>query len=65
MKKILIITNAKGGPGKTLFAHCYRLTLASLRYPPLFSERTPQRLPRLKSKRPLRFKNPTRIFRRH
>jgi hypothetical protein len=51
MKKILFITDAKGGPGKTLIAHHCLRALTRLHYPPIFGERTPQRFPRLKAKR--------------
>jgi hypothetical protein len=65
MKKVLFITDAKGGPGKTLIAHHCRQALARLHYPPIFGERTPQRFPRPKVKRPSRIKNSTVVFRRH
>jgi hypothetical protein len=65
MKKMLFITGAKGGPGKTLIAHNCPQALTRLRYQLFFAERTRQRFPRLKSERPIRFKNPTPIFRRY
>jgi hypothetical protein len=65
MKKVLFNTGAKGGPGKTFIAHNYPHALTRLRYPPIFGGRTRQRFPRLKSERPIRFKNPTPIFRRY
>jgi hypothetical protein len=43
MKKVLFITDAKGGPGKTLIAHNWQQALAGLRYPPIFGEGTPHR----------------------
>jgi hypothetical protein len=52
MKKMMFITTAKGGLGKTLFAHHCRLIETSLRYQLFFGERTPQRFPRTRSKRP-------------
>jgi hypothetical protein len=63
MKKMLFITNASGGTGKTIFAHHCGLTQTSLRYQLFFGERTPQRFPRTKSKRPSGIK--ITAFRRH
>jgi hypothetical protein len=57
--------DARGGTGKTLISHDYRLTLASLRYQLIFGDRTPQRLPRPVAKRPPRIKNSTALFRRY
>jgi hypothetical protein len=50
MKKMLFITNASGGTGKTMFAHHCGLTQTSLRYQLFFAERTPQRYLRTKAK---------------
>jgi hypothetical protein len=50
MKKMMVITTAKGGLGKTLFAHHCGLTQTSLRYQLFFAERTPQRYLRTKAK---------------
>jgi hypothetical protein len=63
MKKMLFITNAKGGTGKTHIAHLCQLTKTSLRYQLLFGERTPHPLPRSKAKRPSIVK--TTAFRRY
>jgi hypothetical protein len=50
MKKMLFITNASGGTGKTMFAHHCWLTQTSWRYQLFFAERTPQRYLRPKAK---------------
>jgi hypothetical protein len=50
MKKMIVITTAKGGLGKTLFAHHWWLNQTPLRYQPFFAERTPQRYLRTKAK---------------
>jgi hypothetical protein len=63
MKKVLFITDGKGGAGKTLIAHHGRPDLKRLRYPRIFCERTLQRIPRPKAKRPSRIKHSTVIFR--
>jgi hypothetical protein len=65
MKKMLFITDAKGGPGKTLIPHHCRQAPARLHYPPILGAWTPQRLPRPKAKRPFRIKNSTAVFRRY
>jgi hypothetical protein len=65
MKRVLFITDAKGGLGKTLIARHCQQALARLHYPPIFGEGTPRRLPRLKVKRPYRIKNSTVVLRRH
>jgi hypothetical protein len=65
MKKVLFITDARGGPSKTLITHHCRQALARLHYPPIFGERTPQRFLRPKVKRPSRIKHSTVVFRRH
>jgi hypothetical protein len=65
MKKLVFIMDGGGGPGKTLIAHNCPQALTRLRYQLFFAERTRQRFPRLKSERPIRFKNPTTIFRRY
>jgi hypothetical protein len=64
MKKVLFITDAKGGAGKTLIARHCRQALARLHCTPIFGERTRQRFPRPKAKRPSRIKHSTVIFRR-
>jgi len=65
MTKMFLITGSKGGLGKTLIAHRCRHALTRLHYPPIFGERTPQRFPRLKAKRPSRIKHSTAVFRRY
>jgi hypothetical protein len=52
MKKMMFTTTAKGGLGKTMFAHHCWLIQTSLRYQLFLGERTPQRFTRPKSKRP-------------
>jgi hypothetical protein len=64
MKKVLFITDAKGGPGKTLIAYDCRQALDGPHYPPIFGERTPQRFPRPKLKRLSRVKNSPVVFHR-
>lgn len=65
MKKMLFITDAKGGPGKTLILHHRRQAPACLHYPPISGARTPQRLPRPKVERPFRIKNLTAVLPRY
>jgi hypothetical protein len=65
MKKELIVTDGKGGLGKTLIAHDCRQAFDRLHYPPIFGERTPQRFPRPKVKRLSRVKTSTVVFGRH
>jgi hypothetical protein len=50
MTKMLFITTAKGGPGKTMFAHDCWFRQTSWRYPQFFAERTPQQYLRTKAK---------------
>lgn len=63
MKKMLFITDAKGGPGKTLVPHHCPQAPARRHDPPIFGALRPQRLPRPKVKRPFRVKNPPTVFR--
>jgi hypothetical protein len=60
MKKVLFITEAKGGLGKTLIARHCRQPFARLRYQPLAGDRPQHRLPR-----PTRTKNSTVVSRRY
>ncbi|MEY9589790.1 hypothetical protein ABIA06_002081 [Bradyrhizobium yuanmingense] len=65
MKKMLFITGAKGGPGKTLVSHHCRQAPTRWHHPPAFGASRPQRLLRPKVKRPFRIKNPMAVFRRY
>ena len=65
MKKVLFITDAKGGLGKTLIAHHRQQALAYLHYPAIFRERTQYRSQQPMAKRPSRIKNSTAVFRRY
>jgi hypothetical protein len=52
MKKMLFITGAKGGPGKTLIALNCPQALTRLRYQPVAGDRLQHRLPRPTATRP-------------
>jgi hypothetical protein len=65
MNKVLFITDAKGGLGKTLIAHHCQQALACSHYPAIFRERTQYRLQQPMAKRPSRIKNSTAALRHY
>lgn len=62
MKKMLFITAAEGGPGKTLVPHRCRQAPTRWHHRPMFGGLRPQRP---KVKRPFRIKNPMAACRRY